>query len=209
MVENPSYFCQMKNMYALILVLLAFPSLSQTMWDVCPLKVSDTIPNSEVKTIEGEKLSLNKYVSDKKAVIVFYRGGWCPYCMRHLSALQKAKSQMDSLGYELIAISPDNFEKLDSSIVRSGMIDYTLLSDYNAQAMNDFGLAWKVDDELYNKYKDKYQLDLEWWSESKNHLLPVPAVYVVENGIVQYAHIDPVYRNRLSVEVLLAMLQAD
>ena len=199
----------MKNLFALVLILIAFPSLSQSMWDVCPLKVSDTIPNSEVKTIDGKKLVLGDYVSDKKTVIVFYRGGWCPYCMRHLSALQKAKSQIDSLGYELIAISPDNFEKLDSSIVRSGMIDYTLLSDFDAQAMTDFGLAWKVDDELYNKYKDKYQLDLEWWSESKGHLLPVPAVYIVENGVVKFSHIDPVYRNRLSVEVLLAMLQAD
>lgn len=202
-------FAIMKITILFSLLFIGASGFAQNMWDICPLKVSDTIPNSKVKTIEGEKLNLNKYVSDKKSVIVFYRGGWCPYCMRHLSALQKAKSQMDSLGYELIAISPDNFEKLDSSIVRSGMIDYTLLSDYDAQAMNDFGLAWKVDDELYNKYKDKYQLDLEWWSESKDHLLPVPAVYVVENGIVKFSHIDPVYRNRLSVEVLLAMLQSE
>ncbi len=202
-------FASMKITLLFTLLFVSASGFAQNMWDICPLKVSDTIPNSELKTIEGKKLTLNDYVSDKKAVIIFYRGGWCPYCMRHLSALQKAKSHMDSLGYELIAISPDNFEKLDSSIVRSGMIDYTLLSDYDAQAMNDFGIAWEVNDKLYTKYKDKYQLDLEWWSNSKHHLLPVPAVYVVEDGKVNYAHIDPVYSNRLSVEVLLAMLQSE
>lgn len=192
----------------LLLLMGSFMGLrSQSIEDICPLKVSDTIPASGLKNGKCEEVVLTDYTSDKRTVVVFYRGGWCPYCMRHLSALGEIKTEMDSLGYELIAISPDDFTKLDSSIVRSGDLGYTLLSDVNAEAMQDFGLAWKISDSLYHKYKDKYQLDLEWWSGNTEHLLPVPAVFVVKNGIIQYAHVDPNYRQRLDAKVLLAMLE--
>lgn len=178
------------------------------MYDICPVKNSTDIPSAKLYQANGEELDIKEYVGNRKAVLVFYRGGWCPYCTRHLSALQEAKSEIDKMGFELIAITPDNFSQLDSSIKRGKGIDYKLLSDKDINAINAFGIGWTVNDELYTKYKEKYQLDLEWWSGSKHHVLPVPSVFIVNEGKIQYQHIDPNYSQRLSPELLLGFLKA-
>lgn len=194
--------------FSFLVFLISAQSFGQNdMYDICPVKVSQEIPDAKVFNPKGKEISLKKYIGDKPAVLVFYRGGWCPYCTRHLSALQEVKTQIDSLGYELIAITPDDFSKLDSSIIRGKGVDYTLLSDKNINAINAFGIGWKLSDELYNKYKNKYNLDLEWWSGSKHHVLPVPAVFVIKKGKIQYSYVNPDYSQRLSPNVLLSFLK--
>jgi peroxiredoxin len=195
-----------------ILVFLIFTStlsFSQLeMYDICPIKNSDSIPNSIVYNQTGDTMNLQNYVGKKPTIIVFYRGGWCPYCMRHLSALNEIKSQIDSLGFELIAITPDDFTKLDSSVVRSDNSEYTLFSDKDINAISDFGIGWQVTNELYLKYKNDYGMDLEWWSNSLEHILPVPAVFIVKDGIIQFQHVDPNYSKRLSAKLLLALIKS-
>lgn len=175
--------------------------------DVCPIKNSSEIPKVTVFDTTGAQVDLHKYIGDRKVVLVFYRGAWCPYCTRHLSALYEVKDEMDSLGYELIAITPDAFNRLDSAEVRSEASGFTLFSDSGFEAINEFGIGWSVSDELYEKYKDKYELDLEAWSGSTTHILPVPAVFVVKDGVIRYQHVDPNYSQRLSPNVLLEFLK--
>lgn len=197
----------MLNIICLWFLLISSLNAQSTMYDICPLKVSESIPDARVYNIEGIRINLKEYVGNKAVVLVFFRGGWCPYCTRHLAAIQQTKQQINTLGYEIVAITPDDFIHLDSSEIRSEGLDYTLLSDKDAAAMQAFGISWKVDDKLYNKYKDKYALDLEWWSGSRHHLLPVPAIYVIREGKVQYQYVNPDYSQRLSPGVLLSFLE--
>ncbi len=159
-----------------------------------------------VYTINGKETNLKDYIDDKPAVIVFYRGGWCGYCMRHLSELQDIRPEIESMGYELIAIAPDDFSNLEESISESEL-DYTLFSDKKVNAIKAFGIGWTVSEETFEKYKDKYNIDLEWWSGEAHHILPVPAVFVIEEGKIKYQHTDPDYSRRLSGEVLLSFLK--
>ena len=128
--------------------------------------------------------------------------------MRHLSALGEIKDSIDKMGFELVGITPDDYSKLDTSITRSGVMDYTLFSDKDANAMQAFGIGWEVTEELYKKYKKDYNMDLEWWSGNTSHMLPVPAVFIIKDDIIQYQHVDPNYRKRLSPEILMVFLKA-
>ena len=67
-----------------------------------------------------KEVELKDYLGQRKAIVVFYRGAWCPYCTRQLSALGQIKPILDSLHVELIAISADDYTKIDSSYLRSG-----------------------------------------------------------------------------------------
>lgn len=198
----------MKFLLSGIFALLTLASFSQeAMFEICPIKNSEKVPGAQVYKTDGTQLNLQEYIGEKPAVLVFYRGGWCPYCMRHLSALHESKQTIDSLGFELIAITPDDFSRLDTSLVRSGAEDYLLLSDKDISAIDAFGIGWKVNDELYTKYKDKYGMDLEWWNGTENHVLPVPAVFILKDGEIQFQHVDPNYSKRLSPELLIAYLK--
>lgn len=199
----------MKTFFFTFFIGLAFVSFGQdAMYEICPIKNAQKVPSATVYNLSGETIDLKKHIGDKPTIVVFYRGGWCPYCMRHLSALGEIKDSIDAMGFELIGVTPDDYSKLDTSITRSGAMDYTLLSDKDANAMAAFGIGWKVNEELYTKYKNEYNMDLEWWSGNTTHVLPVPSVFIIKDGIIQYQHVDPNYTKRLSPEILMAFLRA-
>ena len=199
----------MKKLILLSILFSNFGFSQQAMYNICPVKTGQEIPQAQVFNKDGKEVELKKYIGIRTVVIVFYRGAWCPYCTRQLSALSQLKPTLDSLNVELIAISADDYTKIDSTYVRSGANEYVLFSDKNISAINAFGIGWKVDYELYQKYKNQYKMDVEWWSGSKHHVLPVPAIFVVEKGIIKHKYVNPNYSKRLSPKVLLSFIEQE
>jgi len=172
-----------------------------------PLKVGDAIPAINLMTPTGESFDLQAAVKKQPLVIIFYRGGWCPYCNRHLSDLQTIDPQLQELGYTIIAISPDIPAELAKSSEKNGL-GYTLLSDSSMAAAKAFGLAFTVDDATLVKYEG-YGIDLEAASGEKHHMLPVPAVFIAgTDGIIDFAHSDENYKKRLASAKVLAAAKA-
>jgi peroxiredoxin len=172
---------------------------------VSPVSVGDVAPNPIVRTLEGDSVKLNSVTGGEPMVVVFYRGGWCPYCTRHLSALQEILPEMKEAGYTLVAISPDKPEKL-AETVKEKKLSYTLLCDSTLEAAKAFGLAFQVDEPTV-KMLDGYGIDLIAASGETHQQLPVPAVILVnDEGIVTFVHHDPNYKTRLSSEMLLKAL---
>ena len=175
--------------------------------EVCPLKVGQNVPGVALRTLDGLPFRLDQAVRSRPSVIVFYRGGWCPYCNTHLSALAKSEKKLLKLGYQILAISPDRPAELKKSKGKHKM-GYRLLSDSSMEAAKKFGLAFKVDDAMLKKYIG-YGIDLEASSGKKHHLLPVPAVYLVDTeGKVRFQYVNPDYKIRLNGDVLMAAAKA-
>lgn len=170
--------------------------------DVCPIKIGTEIPNAIVKTLDNRELSLKDITGGHKSIIIFYRGGWCPYCNLHLSKLQSVEDDLISLGYRLIAISMDKPEILTATIDKHNL-KYELYSDSEANACKEFGIAFKVEDDYINKLKS-FNMDIEVSAGEKHHILPVPSVFLVdENGIIKFEYVNPNYKERISVKLLL------
>ena len=55
--------------------------------DVKPLLKGDAIPNGTLKTLDGKNVALRGLVAKKPSVLIFYRGGWCPYCNSQMGQL--------------------------------------------------------------------------------------------------------------------------
>ncbi|MDZ7806356.1 MAG: peroxiredoxin-like family protein [Gracilimonas sp.] len=177
-------------------------SYAQTSEKVSPILISSEIPDVELKNIEGETVRLKELVSRQPSILVFYRGGWCPYCNQQLSDLHKIEDRLYEIGYQLLAISPDRPEKLRSTLNNSEL-GYTLLSDSPMNASKAFGIAFKVDQETVDQYKS-IGLDLEGDSGYNHHLLPVPSVYILNtDGIIKFNYVNPDYKERINGEVLL------
>ncbi len=171
--------------------------------EVQPLAIGAPAPAVTLQTAAGEAFDLGAAVRRQPAMLIFYRGGWCPYCNVHLGQLQEAEAEIRALGYQVLAISPDRPEKLAES---AGKLqpDYTLLSDHAMAAALGFGIAFRVDDATLETYKG-YGIDLEAASGETHHLLPVPAVFIVgTDGWIRFAYANPDYKVRLSPEELLA-----
>ncbi len=165
------------------------------------------IPNVELKTAEGKAFDLRAAAKEQPLVIIFYRGGWCPYCNAHLGQLQEIDPQLRELGYRIIAISPDLPKNLTASREKGGL-SYTLLSDTSIAAAKAFGIAFEVDTPMLEKLAS-YDIDIEAASGETHHLLPVPSVFMTgSDGNIEFAHANPDYKIRLAPEELLAAAKA-
>lgn len=185
----------------------AEPAWPQSDRDVRPLLPGTPVPAATVRTLDGDALGLRDALAGQPAVLVFYRGGWCPYCNTQLSGLRLIRGDLDALGFRLIALSPDTPEHLKKTLDDQAL-DYTLLSDSGAEAMRGFGIGYQVDAATREKLSG-YGIDLEARSGDTHHVLPVPAVFVVDGeGVVQFAYVHPDYTVRLPQDVVLAAAKA-
>ena len=185
----------------------AQPVVADDAESVNPVLTGTTIPNATVTNTEGEKKSLHDIVSQKPTVLIFYRGGWCPYCNRHLAEVQKAASRLNDMGYQIIGISPDKAEFLKESSEKQDL-SYTLFSDSPMNASKAFGLAFKLDKETAMRYKEN-GLDLAKRSGHDHYMLPVPALYLVNpDGLITFQYVNPNYKTRIKADVLLSAAKA-
>lgn len=190
-----------------LVVIIALSAATLVSAELKPLKVGAPVPGVILKTAENKNFDLQAAIAEQPAILIFYRGGWCPYCNRHLSALQEIDPKLRELGYQIIAISPDQPSELAKS-AEAGHLSYTLLSDSKVEAAKAFGLVFTVDDNTIKKYK-KYNIDLEAASGESHHMLPVPAVFIVgTDGVVDFVHADEDYKKRLEPDVLLNAAKA-
>jgi peroxiredoxin len=192
----------MKRMICIVMFTLGFSAFAQKdlpklPTDVSPLLISEKVPTAILKSTDGATVDLTKMLADKKTILVFYRGGWCPYCTMHLSALNDSEKELLSLGYQIVAISPDSPKSLKATDEKD-KIKYTLLSDSDGSLSKALGIAYQV--------PDNYKTIITEGSEGSNTtFLPVPAVFIVDkDGTIQFEYISPDFKHRISNELLIA-----
>lgn len=174
--------------------------------NICPVLIGTKIPEATLRTSAGPATALSSLTSKKPTVLVFYRGGWCMYCTTQLGQLKKIEQDILDMGYQIIAISPDQPARLRESIDKHEL-NYTLLSDSTAQAAKDFGLAFRVNEKTLVKYRD-YGIDLNAASGWEHTILPVPAVFLVDTeGMIHFSYVNPNYSTRLAPELLLTAVK--
>lgn len=176
--------------------------------EVRPLLIGAAVPDVSVRTAKGDTVSLKSVVTEKPTVLIFYRGGWCPFCSKQLGGLEGVDPKLRELGYQIVAVSPDKPEKLNETAAKH-KLTYTLLSDSKMDASKAFGIAFKVDDATLEKYKS-YKIDLSEASGEPHHLLPVPSVFILgTDGKIRFTYVNPDYKVRLDGDVLLAAAKAN
>lgn len=112
------------------------------------------------------------------------------------------------MGYQILAISPDTPENLKPTVDRHSL-GYQLLSDSELTAAKAFGIAFHLDEPMFERYKG-FGIDLEAASGQDHHQLPVPAVFVCDDkGKVAFSYVNPDYRVRVDPSVILAAAKAE
>ena len=190
--------------YIVLLLIAAYSfvnaQVAKNAEDISPLLIGEKIPNVELVNIEGQKVK-TKEILNKKTVLIVYRGGWCPFCNAQLADLQDYANEIQQLGYQIVAVSPDAVSKeLETS--EKNKLSYALYSDVNNQFSKELGITFEAP-LVYSPFLKKY-------SEGTNKdVVPVPTVYVLnEEREIEFMYINPNYKIRLKGEMLLAVLKA-
>lgn len=179
-----------------------YKEVASTAEEARPLMPGLMAPAFSVPASEGTLYDFDPSNLQRPVVLIFYRGGWCPWCNRQLSALRTAEQAILDMGYEMLFISADREEILRSSL-KADDIKYVLLSDNEMQVARDYGVAFHVDDETVERYLNA-GIDLEAASGYAHHILPVPAVFVIgSDGMIKFTYANPDYRVRVHPELLI------
>jgi peroxiredoxin len=73
-------------------------------------------------------------------VLIFYRGGWCPYCDLHLRGFQRALPELQHFAAQIVAISPQ-LPDHSLSTQEKDELTFAVLSDVGNKVASQFGLV--------------------------------------------------------------------
>jgi len=169
--------------------------------DISPILLGETLPTANFQHPQAHYLQLKALLEEKPTVLVFYRGGWCPYCNVQLSGLVEIEEDVLELGYQIVAISPDDYKNLQSTI-ENNSTKYKLLSDPNGKFIKEIGIAFKTSSSLKEYITGKGQ------KGETSPVMPAPTVMIVDKkGVIKFEYINPNYKERISGEMLLSVLK--
>src|SRR5690554_2826320 len=151
--ENKTYnntlaIKEMKKLILLFVVTVFFSyngytQVAEKAEDISPLLNGETFPDAVLKAPDGTEYILQEILKQKPTVVLFYRGGWCPFCNAHLAEIQNVQNEVVNLGYQIIAISPDLPENLKVTDEKQNL-PYSLYSDAEGELIKAIGIAFKA-----------------------------------------------------------------
>jgi peroxiredoxin len=169
------------------------------------LGVGNLAPDFSLPDARGGSFALSDALSRGPVVLVFYRGGWCPYCNIALKAYQRVLPELGALHAELVAISPERPD-LSLSTAEKNDLAFAVLSDTGNRVADAFRLVYELPTNLAQAYASN-GIDLTAINAADEWRLPVPATFVVAaTGRVALAHVEVDYRRRLDPATVLAAL---
>ena len=170
-------------------------------------KVGDRAPAIVLPDAHGKRFDVASLLAKGPVVVIFYRGGWCPYCNLELRAYQSLLPRFAAAGASLVAISP---EKPDDSVstAEKNELTFPVLSDIGHSVGKAFGIVYAFTDELRSVYEG-FNLDIpakngtpDDWS------LPLSATYVIgPDGVILFADTSVDYRHRTDPLEVLNVLE--
>jgi peroxiredoxin len=169
------------------------------------LKVGDRAPDFELPNAAGEKVKLSDLTARGPVVLMWYRGGWCPYCNIALRGFHNAMPEIRAAGASMVAVSPETPDN-SMSTTEKNHLDFEVLSDRGNKAAHAFGVAYKIPKVVADQFKGR--LDLAKYNGDDSGELPLGATYVIDrDGVIRYAFVDSDYRKRAEPSAVLAALR--
>jgi peroxiredoxin len=171
------------------------------------LKVGDTAPDFILPDAHGLPVRFRSLFARGPVVVVFYRGGWGPYCNLHLRGFQRALPQIQGLGAQLVAVSPQLPDNSLSTQERNELA-FPVLSDVGNKVARQFGIVFELSDQLLELYRQfGHALEVANGEGGKSEL-PVPATFLADHkGIIRLAHVEVDYTRRMDPDDVIKTLK--
>lgn len=163
------------------------------------------VPELSLQTTSGNTINIGR--QEKTTVLVFYRGSWCPYCVKQLKDIEETLMPNLPKNVQVLAISVDRL-KVAKKMKKKQGLSFVVISDPKATSLKSFRIANKISDELNKKYKSTYKIDIEADSGEKHHLVAHPAVFVVKDNKIAFRDVHIDYKMRTSTQKILSVLKS-
>ncbi len=170
--------------------------------------VGEKAPDFSAVNQFGKTVSLKETLKTGKVVVVFYRGYWCPNCMRALKSIQDSIAQLAAQNVTVIAVSPETKEGI-AKTVKIANAQFSVISDEGLKILQAYKVAFAVTPDMDTIHK-KYGIDVLANNGKNGHILPRPSAFIIDqNGIIIYRYFNnapysnPNSNSRITVKEIL------
>jgi len=161
------------------------------------------MPDADLVDAHGAPTTLGALRDGRAAVVVFYRGAWCPYCNLTLKAYQdQLLPVLAERGVALIAVSP---QKPDGSLSAAEIngLSFDVVSDPGNRIAHALGIVTAPSEDA-RAAAGRLGIDLRDANADGSSDVPMPTVVVIdESGLITWSDINPDYTVRTEVPAIL------
>jgi peroxiredoxin len=164
-------------------------------------------PDFILPNVDGRSVRLYSELERGPVVLVFYRGGWCPFCNIHLRGFQKSLAEFKAVGAQVMAISPQLPDQ-SLSTQEKDELAFPVLSDVGLNTARAFRVAFELPKALLDLYADFDQpLENSNGVEGAKEL-PLPATFVIRaDRSIAYAHVEADFMRRSEPMEILKLVR--
>jgi peroxiredoxin len=156
------------------------------------ISVGQLAPDFVARNLDDKTVSLKSIISGRNTLLIFYRGGWCPFCNEQLASISHDYSEFEKLGTTIVAVSCEEIEK-GKALLQKLDLPFVLLSDTNFNGIDAYGVR---DTNISERTKARGITSL-----SK------PSAFVIDDaGLVRYKYVGKDAQDRPKNEELLRAL---
>ncbi|MGB7325339.1 MAG: peroxiredoxin-like family protein [Rubripirellula sp.] len=168
--------------------------------------VGDQAVDAEFTGWDGKTVQLSSLWKDGPIVLMWYRGGWCPYCNVQLRAMQQSLDKIENAGAKLVVLTPELPEKAKETAAANDL-EIVALHDKGNAVARKYGLVFQLPKPIVPMYRDK--LKLPEYNGNDAMELPLSATYVIDqSGKITYAFLDADYKKRAEPADIVAAVTA-
>jgi peroxiredoxin len=169
--------------------------------------VGQRAPDALLRDANNHAVQLRDLVATGPILLVFYRGGWCPYCNFQIHEMTVTFPELERRGVTPVAVSVDRVEE-SARTQATYTIPFPVLSDPDLAAHRAFRVVHHADEAEVERLRG-FGLDIERASGRDHHDFAIPSIFVIDrDGIVRWAHADPDYRVRPTTAQILAAIDS-
>ena len=165
------------------------------------------LPDAELLDVHGSTTTLHTAIAGRPAVIVLYRGVWCPHCNLALQTYQRELlPRLADRGAVLIAISP---QKSDGtlSMQEKNALEFLVLSDPGNTIARALGVLTAPSADVLAAQRE-HGLDLTETNADGTAELPMPTTAVLDaTGRLRWLDVHPDYTTRSEPDAILEALE--
>ncbi|QEG39117.1 peroxiredoxin-like family protein [Roseimaritima ulvae] len=167
-------------------------------------QVGDQAVDGTLQGWKGDSVTLSKLWEQGPVVLMWYRGGWCPYCNIQLRAMQQSLDELENAGARLVVLTPELPEKAKQTAEASG-ISIVALHDKDLALAKKYGIVFQLPDAIAPMYQER----LPQYNGNDALELPLSATYVIDSsGKITYAFLDADYKKRAEPAEVIEAVKA-
>jgi peroxiredoxin len=157
------------------------------------LRPGKPLPEFRALDEQGNPMRSTQLVGSA-SVILFVRGGWCPFCNAQVEKLTSYYRDIVDLGAKLIIVTPKPLQTT-RRVARFFEVEFDFWLDDSLEAAEKLGLLHRT--AVPNSYRTEYGSDTVW-----------PTALVVDrSGIITYTELSKHISDRPDPEALVNVLR--